>query len=323
MAALLVATTVLFSAPSCKALRRLDGQPEMPQKLALESCEDARQHPDQITWDDVRWVDCARPVTTSKAEAFTLADPVYIPLQGPVPQDAHWYSANSCEHGGGSIAAFNLWYKREDLASAIGCSRRRCDAGDALGCRDLGALNWDDLYPGVIKNPVAALAAFEAGCRLRDSASCFSLAQLHRDRGERGEGLRDLVSACENDRPVTLACEEAGKQYLVDGREPAAKALLLRACRGTTTQSNPFAAHRDGCDLLAALARKAGDQSSVREYLRLACAYGGSPSSCQELGLILLKDGDKRRATPYLRKACGILPDSQQLFRPACQAIAE
>ena len=241
----------------------------MPQKLAFESCEDARRHPDQITWDDVRWVDCDRPATKSKAEALTLPDPVYTPLQGP----------------------------------------------------DLGALNWDDLHPGVIKNPVAALAAFEAGCRLRDSASCFSLAQFHQDRGEAGKGLRDLVSACENDRPVTLACEEAGKQYLADGREPVAKALLLRACRGTTAQPNPYAAHRDGCDLLAALAGKAGDQSSVREYLRLACAYGGSPSSCQELGLILLKEGDKRRATPYLRKACGILPDSQRLFRRACQAI--
>src|SRR4051812_1777183 len=156
---------------SCKRLARFGSQQSgIPEKLFLESCEDARKYPDLITFDDVRWVDCDRPPPRVKAEAFTLGEPAYAGDRGPPAQDSRWYSPGHCEHGGGSITDHNVWYKPEDIDAAIDCSRRRCEAKDSRGCRDLGALHWDvEFHPNVKKDEAAALSAFGAGCKLGDA----------------------------------------------------------------------------------------------------------------------------------------------------------
>src|SRR3954470_81629 len=95
----------------------------IPDKLSLDSCDDARRKPDWITWDDGRWVNCALPPSSSKAEAFTLGEPVYAPL-GPPAQESHLFTAGNCDHAGRSITEHNLWYKPEDIGVAIACSRQ-------------------------------------------------------------------------------------------------------------------------------------------------------------------------------------------------------
>lgn len=309
---------------SCKRGGMAATPSETPQKLFLESCDDARKYPDLITFDDVRWVDCDRPAPRSKAEAFTLGSPVYAPLRGPHVQDSRWYSAGHCEHGGGAITEHNVWYKPEDIHVAIDCSERRCKAKDPLGCRDLGALHWDvEFYPAVKKDEATALAAFEAGCQLGDARSCSAMAAIHEATGRLDASRNARIAACQADLPDTIACEQAGARYLAEGKEDEAKRMLMRGCRGQTFQPTPFGARRDGCGLLAKLAEKAGDEPSRREYLRLDCAYGGSPESCQALGLILLREGDRKRAIPYFRKACGVLPDSKRVFQQSCAALQQ
>lgn len=282
-------------------------------------CEKARGT-EAISWrDDVRFVECDRPRPTT-GEAFTLGDSFYEPA-GPVGTEARLYSPGHCDHNGGSIADFTLFYKPEHIAAAIACSRNRCQARDAIGCRDLGALHWIDVLPAVTKNEREATAAFEEGCRLGDAESCLSLGILLDDRGESERARRYLTAACLAARPEIGACSHVGASLMKAGKDDEAKPFLQRACRGTTAFREPYREHRESCSPLAALAAKRGDTASQAEYLRLACAYGGGEGdSCDRYGLMLLRKGDEAKALPYLCKGCGFLPNERLHSPEACQA---
>jgi hypothetical protein len=318
------------SNPDSRDPDKCPGIPPDPSRGDPQTCEDAKRNADIVALGfDVRFVDCGRPRTT-KGEAFTLGDPISAPPHGPSAVDAKFYAPGQCETGGGAITERNIVYKDEHLGAALDCSRKRCEAGDGLGCRDLGALNWDDLtLPGVKKNEVAASAAFLQGCRLDDGESCWELAFIfERNRHDPEGALPFFIAACKSRDPVIDSCEEAAERLLALGKKSQAKALRLRGCRGVTRTGRPFDVKRSGCGALADLAEKRGDDvASALEYRRLQCAYGGASGSeaddCQVLGIALLRGGDRERALPYLRKSCGILPDKSTPQRQACDALTK
>jgi hypothetical protein len=318
------------SNPDSRDPEKCPGIPRDPSRGDPQTCEDAKRNADIVAFGfDVRFVDCGRPRPT-KGEAFTLGDPIYAPLHGPSAVDAKFYAPGQCETGGGAITERNIVYKQEHLGAAFDCSRKRCEVGDGLGCRDLGALNWDDLtLPGVKKNEAAAAAAFRQGCRLGDGQSCWELAFIfERNRHDPERALQLFIAACESRDPVIESCEEAAERLVAQGKNSQAKALRLRGCRGVTATGRPFDVKRSGCGALADLEEKRGeDVGSALEYRRLQCAYGGASGSevddCQVLGIALLRRGDRERALPYLRKSCGILPNKNIQQRQACDALAK
>jgi hypothetical protein len=291
--------------------------------LHPESCEGARRFPRGVLDDDVRFVDCDRP-GEGTGEAFSLGEPIYSPGHGGSAVDARVYAPGQCEHGGGSLTEHNIFFKPEHLDAAIECSRRRCDSGDALGCRDLGALHWEqDILPAIRRDVAAALRAYRSGCDMGDGQSCATLAEIQDTKADAAAALAAYVAACRATPPEILACQTAAGRLTRSGPNPEAKALFLRGCRGVKRTNSPYTARRAGCAALADLAAERGDLGSEREYLRLECAYGtGERSACERLGLMILRGGDPARALPYLRKACGILP-ARATVSPACKALAQ
>jgi hypothetical protein len=301
-------------------------------RLNPRSCADAKKYAAFIHDDDVRFAECGRPRPTT-GEAFTLGPPIYIPPHGPAPQQSKWYAPGHCETGGGAITERNIYYEPKNLGAAFDCSKKRCDSGDALGCRDLGALNWDDLtLPGVKKDAAAAAAAYHRGCDLGDGESCWELTFIYeQDLNKPERALPNLLLACNAREPVLGACIDVGERIARSGKTDAlkrAKSFWLRGCRGVTHTDNPFEVDRYGCTYLADLASERGDLSSEMEYRRLACAYGEWPLSlprkypneCAVVGLSEFRAGDGARALPYLKRACGILPEQKQAEWEACIA---
>jgi hypothetical protein len=247
--------------------------------LHPESCEGVRRFPRGVLDDDVRFVDCDRPVKGT-GEAFSLGEPIHSPGHGGSAVDARVYAPGQCEHGGGSLTEHNIFFKPEHRDAAIECSRRRCDAGDALGCRDLGALHWEqDILPAVRRDLSAALRAYRSGCNMGDGQSCATLAEIHDVKADAAAALAAYVAACRATPPEILACQTAADRLAKRGWNPEAKAFLMRACRGVKRTNSPYTARRAGCATLADLAAERNDLVSEREYLRLECAYGSGERS--------------------------------------------
>ena len=136
MTPLLVPACLDPSNPDSRDPVKCPGIPPDPTRGDPQTCEDAKRNADIVALGfDVRFVDCGRPRPT-KGEAFTLGDPIRAPPLGPSAVDAKFYAPGQCETGGGAIAERNIVYKDEDLGAAVDCSRKRCEAGDGLGCRD-------------------------------------------------------------------------------------------------------------------------------------------------------------------------------------------
>jgi hypothetical protein len=295
---------------------------EVPAPLVAMSCEDAKRFPQSVPTNDVRFVDCPE-TARGVGEAFGLGEPVHVPPSGPPPSSAGSYAPGRCDHHGGAIMDFNVFYKPEHYAAAVDCSRQRCEAKDARGCDDLGALHWREVLPAVQKNEAVAVAAFGEGCKLGLARSCLNLATIFDKRSDVANAMSKYRAACDAAPPSIEACSELGERLLKDGRSADAKPYLLRACRGVTPLATAFAAQREGCDLLAAAAAQRGDVVSQREYLRLECAYGtASPAACAQLGQLMFASNDERRAEAYLRRACESVIEAKSMFPTACQILA-
>lgn len=294
---------------------------EVQAPLVAMSCEDAKRFPQSVPTNDVRFVDCDDK-SRGVGEAFELGDPLQVPPSGPPPTAAGVYAPGHCDHHGGAIMDYNVFYKPEHYAAAVECSRQRCEAKDARGCDDLGALHWRDVLAAMQKDEAKAIAAFGDGCKLGLGRSCLSLATIFEQRSDVTNAMLNYRAACDASPPAVEACAELGEQLTVKGRSVDAKPYLLRACRGVTPLATAFAAQRQGCGLLAVAAAQRGDVESQREYLRLECAYGtASPSACAELGQLMFATGDKRRAEAYLRRACESVTQAKSMFPAACQML--
>jgi TPR repeat protein len=319
------AMALVFGSGFNAGCRRRQSPPVPSEESTLipESCEGARRFPRGVLDDDVRFVDCDRP-GQGTGTALSLGEPVYSPGHGPSAVEARIYAPGQCDHGGGSLTEHNIFFKPEHLDAAMECSRHRCDAGDRLGCRDLGALHWEqDILPAIRRDVDAALRAYRSGCDMGDGQSCATLAEIYDEKGEAASALAAHVAACRATPPEILACRTAADRLIRRGEATEAKALLVRGCRGVKRTSSDYTARRAGCAALADLAATSGDVVGEREYLRLECAYGiGERSACERLGLMILHDGDGARALPYLRKACGILPGRAAESPEACKAVA-
>jgi hypothetical protein len=291
--------------------------------LVAESCEDAKRYPRSVPTNDVRFVNCGE-TARGTGEAYELGEPIHTEQLGPPPTAAGHYSAGHCDHRGGAIMEYSVFYEAEQYAAAIDCSRARCNAKDARGCNDLGALHWYDLLPGVRKDEGKAVAAFDAGCKLGFARSCLWLAAIHEQSPDHaGQATATYRAACEASPPSIEACALLGERLTTRGNAAEAKPYLQRACRGVTPTASSFGAQRQGCALLADAAAMRGDLVSQREYLRLECAYGtAAPAACAQLGQLLYASGDTRRAAAYLRRACESVTQAKTMFEAACQTLA-
>jgi hypothetical protein len=322
-----VGLVLCFTSLGCRRSPSRDGAalnppaPQVQAPLVAMSCEDANRFPQSVPKNDVRFLNCGEKAH-GVGEAFELGEPALIEPSGPPPTAAGVYAPGHCDHRGGAIMDFNVFYAPEHYAAAVECSRQRCEAKDARGCDDLGALQWRDVLPSVQKDEARAIAAFGDGCKLGLARSCLSLATIFERRSDVTKAMLNYRAACDASPPAIEACAELGEQLTTQGHSADAKPYLLRACRGETSLATAFAAQRQGCGLLAVAAAERGDVESQREYLRLECAYGtASPSACAELGQLLFATGDKRRAEAYLRRACESVTQAKSMFPAACQLL--
>jgi TPR repeat protein len=287
------------------------------------SCKEAAAYPERIDPSDTRFVECGRPALPI-GEAANLGKPIYVPERGPLPHEARRYTRDSCDDGGGAISEFSLFYDEKDLGTAINCARARCQRNDPRGCEDLGRLHSDTVLPGVRKDDKTATEAFTRGCELGWGRSCLSLAHMAEARGDLDRAIEFHTAACNANPPDIFGCNRGGGALFKQGKAEAAKPLLQRGCRGVMPIDNIFAARRDGCILLAAMAEQAGDLAAQREYLRLACAYGHDAiQACEELGLLLVRGGDIQDARSYLHASCESLPSGARHSSAACSALSE
>jgi hypothetical protein len=287
--------------------------------VVAQSCEDAKRFPQSVPENDVRFLDCDESSKQS-GEAFELGPPILHPDIGPSPTDPGWYRSGRCDHRGGAVAEYTVYY--DDIDFAIACSKQRCSSGDARGCHDLGELYSSDTLPGVRKNEDQAVSAFTAGCDLGFGRSCSALGHIHRTRGDTVREQRMYAAACDANPPVVPACASLGEQLIAQNRAAEATPYLRRGCRGTSASPSSFAAHREGCGLLAELAAQRGQTASQREYLRLECAYGsGGPAACAQLGQLAFAAGDRRRASAYLQRACDASTRAPRVFPDACKLL--
>jgi hypothetical protein len=302
----------------------------IPVPLEVQTCEEAKAYPQLVRADDVRFIECDRK-DTPEGEAFRLGAPIVIPST-PSSIDAVEYTPERCPNNGGSISTFSIVYRPENIGAAIQCSRQRCDAGDPLGCDDLGYLHSDAnmgnaFFPALRPNLVESQAAFRRGCELGYASSCLTLASRFEHMHATEEATRYFRLACLAMVPSSRACLETAERLMAAGRDEEARPYLLRGCRGTSASENPYLfADRQGCAILAHQAKSKGDVASYREYLRLECAFGGSSrtlAACEELGLALLKERNTTKAAAYLRKACGFLPDVQTMQVRSCDALRQ
>jgi hypothetical protein len=286
-------------------------------------------YPELVRPEDVRFLECDRKEIPD-AEAFRLGDPIPRPSL-PNSVKATEYAPGQCAHKGGGLSTLSVFYLPENVDAAIECSKRRCDAGEGVGCQDLGWLFADaeslpPFFPARRPNAAASRAAFERGCSLGYQESCFSIAVgLDKQQQELAASKYHQL-ACRGEHPVPTSCLAAAEYLIAANKDDEALPYLLRGCRGIATSDNPYLfADRQGCALLARRAKRQGDMVSYREYLRLECAFGGGGSlaACEDLGLLLMREGAELKAAAYLRKACGTDPRHQQFFERSCEALRQ
>jgi TPR repeat protein len=331
VAGLVLIGSVIVARKTAFTESRSDAQPHVIPfpRLGVQTCAEALAYPTVVDEDDVRFLECDRQGVPD-AEAFKLEPPI-IERDYPAAQDATQYKPGSCEHHAGSITTLSVRYNPQDLDVAINCSARRCDAGDADGCEDLGRLHSDDDYGGKFHtrrpDARAALAAFDRGCTLGSADACLSLAADFDRQGDQEKSARYFKRACEAPVPLPRACLETAQRLIAVNKEEDAVPYLLRACRGTALSDNVmFSGSRQGCYLLARRAKARGDRASYEEYLRLECAFGGGESTlaaCEELGLLVRGRGELKKAVAYLHKACGSPPMTDPLYERSCKALRE
>jgi hypothetical protein len=308
--------------------RSASGQPiEAP--LEPQTCEEARAYPQFVREEDVRFVECDRS-DVPDVEAFRLGAPIVTPST-PSSIDAVEYAPGKCTQKGGGISTFSVFYRPENVDAAIECSKLRCNAGDPVGCEDLGWLYSEDDLGGIFRarrpSKVDTQAAFERGCSLGYAESCLTIASRYEQDQQDGAASHYFALACNAAIPLPRACLRAAEYRMDAGNDAEALPYLVRGCRGTSASSNPlFFADRQGCAILARRAKLHGDMASFQEYLRLECAFGGGErtlAACEELGLLLQQQGFARKAAAYLRKACGALPRVQALYERSCKALQQ
>jgi len=253
-----------------------------------------------------------------------------------------WYSPGRCEHAGQSIYVVTLADANDDFAVAVECSRRRCDSGDAVGCRDAATLYLDPARGGE-RRPAEGLRYAQRGCNAGDGSACALLA-FEAIQGD-GVPVGDMSEkACRADAKNLVLCGFAGRRLVERGATARGIRLFLRACRGTLTapidgrgidyvrqdpllldpgSEGPELHRYDGCRELASLAASAGDAQKAYDYARLHCLHGaGGTETCLEIAeLAIARHGaEDLRTQRILQRGCETF-DLTEPQRALCQKL--
>jgi len=253
-----------------------------------------------------------------------LPEPFVLPRR---PETTR-YSAGHCEHNGGSIAEWSILFADGDFSVALDCSRRRCEAGDRIGCRDTAALYLNGALGGA-ERPDPGFTYALRGCDLGDGESCALAADV---QAQSAPDLAIELYARGCIAGEVAACSVAGSELLKRGDTSQAVPMLVRGCRGQLDRSisgkgidyvppesvsiesfGQPSLMRFGCGDLAALAKKHGDDAAAYQYGRLECLHGilSKLAWCLEAAQISVRKNGAEDV------------ETQILLREGCQAVCK